>query len=161
MHTASEASEYVFIMEKSGDSSDATLSSRIDSAPSSDHILAYVVSLSNDAGLELGLRVFAGGTILSGTLIGGSKFFAALSETINPNSQGDDSVAGAMSKLFESLSDQYKSPDLSGDAVTTYLHLKNAWSFVPGQDPLLIGLWRGRLSQIDGWSVGVYGNVDE
>jgi hypothetical protein len=42
--------------------------------------------------------------------------------------------------------------------VTTFIHLKDAYAYAPGAKPLLIGLWRGRLGHVSGWSVGSYGS---
>ncbi len=119
--------------------------------------LTTLAALSNRANLELGLRLFVGGLVLSGTLVGGDKFFDLMADAVRNPEAGEGE--NAFADMYAEIADEYRAraADENDASWTEYIHLRDAWSHSPGQNPLIVGQWRGRLSRIDGWALGTYG----
>lgn len=123
-----------------------------------DYILATLVELGNDAGLEVGIRLFVGGLVLSGTLVSGAKYFDDVAQAIEGDEPVGENGSNALAGLFKQVANKYRAltSDEDDDLTVEYIHLQDAWSHSPGQNPLVVGSWRGRLSKIDGWALGTY-----
>jgi hypothetical protein len=127
-----------------------------------DHVLAGLVATVNRlAGTELGVTLYVGGTIISGVLISGRSYFDQLSEATARAADGE-----AFAEVFRHVAAGYLSgegpagteadePSEANSVRTAYLHLRATTVHVPGIAAAIEqGLWRGRLSAVDGWAFG-------
>ena len=133
-----------------------------------DFLLEEFVRCVEVTGSELGITLFAGGMIITGTLISGRKYFEA-------NAQEFRDAGGEMNELFagllSSIAKKYPGvPETEDEAVATlkgndprdrrraWIHLKDAHIVVQGPGTLLLPtngcLWRGSLHSIDGYTFG-------
>lgn len=131
----------------------------------SDWLLSLFVSMVNDgSGMTIGITLFVGGAVISGQLIGGRDYFTSLSQQFE-RALGVD--RGDRGPIFKGAIDLYsakvKSPENpdSEDGERTvapgYLHLRNSRVYhgttqIPQQCDGI--LWRGRLTQVDGFILG-------
>jgi hypothetical protein len=87
--------------------------------------------------------VFAGGYAFSGRLVGAPTFFDTVAGLAD-----DDAVA----LPFRKLADDYRAEDDDKVLVTTYLHMLDVDVFGGAKHLGRIPAWRGRLSQVSGWT---------
>lgn len=112
---------------------------------SGDHVLALYISAFNEApGSHLDVTVFSGGFAFSGRLVGASTYFDAVAERVdNP----------AIAVPFRKLAADHREATCDGmDLVTTYVHLLDVSVFGGAKRLGQLEAWRGRLSQISGWT---------
>jgi hypothetical protein len=147
-----------------------------------DHTLTSLVRITNsqteEGGDGIGVVLTLGGAFISGKIIPNWLWFAEVERRLrgqeNPANGG---VAGGLSELFSFFRQELismredeskiaqvyeKLPErvqqtLGANDHTEYIHLADARVFHPGQ-PGMPGngmLWRGRLKDISGWSLGL------
>lgn len=124
------------------------------SKETSDWFLQNLVSMANDDGFEVGITLTVNGFLVSGQLIGGRKYFekfgTLFESAIKPEEK--DSIASKYRELGESV----YSDDLHKDD-PTYIHLNDVKFFQTSGNPIpsMTGvLWRGRLSEVNGFLLG-------
>lgn len=124
--------------------------SKIDwSAP--DFLLLTMVELANENDeFEIGMTVWVGGGMITGTLIGRTRWVKELMQT-HSELRFLEGFADSFAKV-----DEANRLDPENATPTGYIHLKNAScingaSHFPGAQNLA---WRGRLSAVSGWSFG-------
>jgi hypothetical protein len=85
---------------------------------------------------------------------GWARLFRGVSESL----VRDHEEHRAAENVIEGLSERYRRL-LAQENRTTYIHLKDARVLAPGVSPLPSGgmHWRGRLSEVSGWSFGHLG----
>ncbi|MDV8128973.1 hypothetical protein R4P71_30935 [Rhodococcus sp. IEGM 1304] len=125
-------------------------------------VLVGVINALRDS--EIGITLHASGLIVSGTLISGRRYFELLIENLE-KSQG----VGAFGQLFAPFRDLYGEDTLSGESTEEekesalksdgFIHLRDAQTFSPTGHALPGRLWRARLTEITGWSIGTYGRI--
>ncbi len=131
-------------------------------APEKDWFLQFLVNLANKNEFELDITLTVGGMLISGTLTGvrqyfdevGSYFASPFSE--KPNSE-------QVRATFKKIGDQCSciSPSEQTDR-PSYIHLRNTLFFdaqgkpQPSQEGGT--WWRGRLSEVQGFSPGKMGS---
>jgi hypothetical protein len=134
-----------------------------------DFVLATLVSVINSLpSMEFGVTLYVGGLIVSGLAVSGHSYFNLLHDKVVGD--GTDANRTAFASIFKRAGEVY--PQTHGDETddddeagdkkprptTTYIHLRAATVHVVGSaDTIEQDLWRGRLSQIDGWSMGNFG----
>jgi hypothetical protein len=147
--------------------------------PQVDMALATVVGAINDLN-EIqddgpGVVLTLGGLVVSGTVIPDWQWFdevehAARAAFVVHTSGSVDDEHGGWASLFardehraareatERLSDRYQRLIAQEDRAT-YIHLREARVFAAGVGPLPVGgiYWRGRMSEVSGWSFGHLG----
>jgi hypothetical protein len=120
-----------------------------------DWFLQNLVNMANSNGLNFGITLNVGGFLVSGQLVGGKEYFEGFgSDFASPF--GDSEAAEDIRASFAQHGDIYSSGD---EAVPppSYIHIKEAKFFntngnpIPGNKGVW---WRGRISQIDGFSLG-------
>jgi hypothetical protein len=131
--------------------------------------LVSFVQLANAFGLEQHLVLTLPGLVLEGTLIGAHTHFHEVAQLL----QGEDPEGtlrsdlaarfrrrekdyadwGAGSKLGDLDPDGPQGEDLSAMPELQHLHLRGVSVLSPASDRVL-PLWRGRLSDVVGWTVG-------
>lgn len=142
-----------------------------------DVVLVLLVDLINRIpGTEASVTLTVGGVLFSGLLISGRSYFEYLQEDVAGD--GTDEWRTAFAQFFAEFADIY--PEAKPAAVgadeaeeseeadaaagsdearsTVYVHMRAVSIHTPGSAGTLNqGLWRGRLSQVDGWSMGSFG----
>jgi hypothetical protein len=128
-----------------------------------DHLLTTLVGLANDVGFGFGITMCVGGLLVTGTLAGGREWTDALVGEIR-STEGGEILANGLETVLHELYPEPRiaheedgSDDRERRPAPTYIHLVNARIFDAsgGHLPSNRGVpWRGRLSQVDGWSMG-------
>lgn len=130
-----------------------------------DHVLADLVQLINAIGsVEIGVTLHASGTIVSGALISGRRYFDLVIERFR---ESNSEFGQVFSEWFKPVADVYredessrKEDDQPAPRPVEFIHLRDAKTFGAGDSAPLPGvLWRGRLSEISGWSIGNFGEL--
>ncbi len=112
-----------------------------------DWYLQKLVEDVNTADSEMGIMIISGGIIISGDLISNKKYFSIILEIL------EDTIKDR--EVLESVREQYNSyKDSSKPA--QYIHFNNAQFFdISGKRlPQNTIQWRGRLSEVSGFSIG-------
>lgn len=152
-----------------------------------DWFLNQIVEWANRFGVEVGVTLNAGGMLISGQMISGRNYFLELASEFRGERSEDDLVftLGNLIERNKDVYESYdltvaksgkddSEGKLKGDGdevvegesdegddpsppPPTYIHLRNARIFSPGQ-PAIPGnrgvLWRSRISEISGFSLG-------
>ena len=149
-----------------GDETEETSHSS-DVPPMIDFLLRALVDLANKTGMEIGMTLSVGGVLVSGNLASGKTYFKEIAaETLQATGDAKDSgINQSLSDYFANwgklIYEQPENEDQSNDEAMSqpnYIHLRNA-KFVHNSGksmPSNRGIWwRGRLSAIDGFSLGI------
>jgi hypothetical protein len=138
--------------------------------PQADFFLQAIVGLANSSGIEIGITLCVGGAVVSGQLISGKAFFKEIANEMLQASgpAGFESVKQSLSEFIgnigRSIYESTENVEESGQEVDRsmkpppgYIHLRDAKFFhnsgqpMPGNRGIR---WRGRLSAVDGFSLG-------
>jgi hypothetical protein len=139
-------------------------------ATGGDPDLVALVQMADAFGLEQHVVLTLAGQVVSGTLTGARAYFDELATTV----QGDDPEEtwrgslgarfrqksadladwGAGSKLGDLDPDGPDAEDLPPMPAAEYLHLRNAEVVVWPRSGQRLPLWRGRVSDVAGWTLG-------
>ncbi|MDV6304857.1 hypothetical protein R3P93_20030 [Rhodococcus cerastii] len=118
-----------------------------------DQLLTRIVTLFNlNSEAEVGITLTVSGVVVSGTLVSGARYFDAANETW---SKGDLAAIWSLEvEHYRQLADGTDRADLSTEiARTGYIHLLDAVVHEGGRQ-LGVAAWRGRLTEVSGWSLG-------
>jgi hypothetical protein len=123
-----------------------------------DWFLAELVRRANAGGLSVGVTLCVGGTLVSGSIIGGRAYFESIAESAAVGARDAPEAARARAFLRGPAA-MYVASDAADadDEPLVYIHLAGARFFtasgrpIPGKDGLL---WRGRLGAVDGFVLG-------
>jgi len=126
-------------------------------APSKDWFLQFLVNLANKNTFELDITLTVGGLLISGTLTGVRQYFDELGAYFaSPFREKTNSQE--VSATFKKIGDQCSCISQSEQTdMPSYIHLKNAVIYdAQGniQGAADGTWWRGRLSEIQGFSPG-------
>ncbi len=133
----------------------------MDSTPKKDWFLQFLVNLANRKHFELDLTLTVGGILISGTLVGVRQYFDDLSNYFaGPFTSGSNS--DEIKDTFKKIGEQCTCVSSTEQTETpSYIHMKNV-DFFNGQGKLLSGKegiwWRGRLSEVQGFTPGRLSN---
>ncbi len=122
-----------------------------------DPLLAILVEAANKFDADIGLTLYVSGTVVSGILVSGKRFFELMADWLTAEgAQGlADSLARPIAELFRRPDAEPADDEHDGLSQPDYIHLRAAQVFTSGNDrPLPETLWRGRLSHVSGWSLG-------
>ena len=143
-----------------------------DLAKEIDWFLQTLVHLVNKEVMWFGITLSVGGTLISGTLISGKKYFETLAEDMARGFEVGEHTAKMVSLFRKNVKmigqDVYDKSSESNEgphAFPVYIHLENVFIYSPGVAASSIGgsqivpigklpLWRGKLSSIDGYMIG-------
>ncbi|MCM3003562.1 gas vesicle accessory protein GvpU [Priestia koreensis] len=115
-----------------------------------DSILEFFVTASNKHDFALDITLNLKGAIVSGTTISAREYFEQLSESFT----SDSDVSEALSEQLSSAGEAANADDV-GEA--HFIHLKDARIYCGDSKPTPSKgkiLWRGKLSEIDGFCLG-------
>ena len=125
-----------------------------------DWFLQHFINLANNpaASVELSLVLNVGGFLVSGTLVGGKKYFAAVAELLSSANTNMPEI----SEVWKGIANYGKIYEVSaeegeGNKNPQYLHLQNAKTFSTSGTPIQAGpggWWRGRVAEVSGFSFG-------
>jgi hypothetical protein len=119
-----------------------------------DPYLEKLVDSADQAGLEIGMTLHVGGSIVTGTLISGASFFKLLAESIRRATGKDQDAINALAKDADTWGDRQYDKSSPIRVPPDHIHLRNAVLHYGG-GTLTDVLWRGRLQAIDGFVMGV------
>jgi hypothetical protein len=126
-----------------------------------DVVLEELVRLADEDGLEVGITVYIGGTLISGVLTSGRQWFDAVGTRMQ-SARGPEETKGALMHFFRAQRNQAfpSSGEADADGKETppvgFIHLREARPFDAEGPYLREGvLWRGRLDRIDGFNFGL------
>lgn len=113
---------------------------------------------------EVGLTLHVKGCIVSGMLISAAQFYRLLvSEFSDPNRSNGvgattlaDFYRPALQKVENAIASQ---SDEELPDPPRHVHFRYAQTVVNGQGSFIRSLWRGRLTEVDGWSFGNFGPI--
>lgn len=120
-----------------------------------DWFLQSLVSIVNSGGFSFGVTLNVGGFLVSGQLIGGKEYFEGFGGDFSGSFQ-DAETAESVKASFAQYGDIYSS-DKEPPPPPSYIHIKEAKFFNTNGNPIPGNRgvwWRGRISQIDGFSLG-------
>lgn len=125
-----------------------------------DWFLQMLVGMAND-GLGISITLNVGGLLVSGNLVSGKdyliEFGEVLSKSLDPEN-GEN--AKGIRESYQNMAEDVYGQDESKSAPPVYLHMKNAKYFSISGDSLPsndeVSLWRGRISEVGGFSLGSF-----
>lgn len=127
-----------------------------------DWFLQDLVQLVNTSkGLELGITLNIGGSLVSGILIGGQRYFADFVKLFPGEAKGE--WAQLLRTEIEGHSAIYEQKDAEiPQYPPNFVHLREASLFSPsGSIPTVGGvLWRGKINAVSGFSLGVLAKAE-
>jgi hypothetical protein len=132
-----------------------------------DWFLAQLIWLADNVGLEQSVTLSVRGTIITGLLISGREYFKDLGDDIrkraNVHLEDKDAIRNLLADLYSQGSQHYPvrpspetEPDSEPKPFPTYIHLRASKMLGPNgfTIPIEGALWRGKLSAVDGFSIG-------
>jgi hypothetical protein len=118
-----------------------------------DWFLQNIVEMVNSTNItSIGFTVLTHGFLVSGDLIGGKEYFREFGTEMSMISTTPQDTIEAFSKIGDNV---YSDENRDGDP--SYVHFKDAKFFHPNGKPIPDNrgvLWRGRISEISGFSLG-------
>ena len=127
-----------------------------------DWFLQLLVDAVNGTTSEVGLTIQVSGLLVSGTLVSGEKYFEGFAEALAAAQADDKESAEKHRAAFAKYGEQYKRSEGNGSeekkALPLYIHLKDARFYTPGTKPIPGNKgvwWRGRISEVSGFILGV------
>ncbi|MDR6503549.1 hypothetical protein J2785_006742 [Burkholderia ambifaria] len=125
--------------------------------PKIDFYLQSLVTMANKHGVEMGITIILGGTVVTGQLISGKTYFETFGAQFAAAWNSDDDGKKAIQDAFSEPAKMY-GPDKGDTAGPSFIHLKNATVRTPsGYLPNEGVLWRGRLTEVSGFMLGQIG----
>lgn len=120
----------------------------------SDWALVELVRMVNVNKVSIGVTLTIGGALISGVLISGKEFFDKMEQKFSSTNPEDGSLAKYLADYHKQISDEvYADSQLPPN--TIFIHLDKAKQYF-GQTavPTVGTLWRGRLCDVSGFSIG-------
>lgn len=120
-----------------------------------DWFLQDLVKIVNSGGFSFGITLNVGGLLVSGQLVGGKEYFEGFGSDF-AGVFSDSETAKVVQESFAKRGEIYSS-DKETLFPLTYIHVKEARFFnnsgkpIPGNRGVW---WRGKLSQVNGFSLG-------
>ncbi|MGD6774079.1 MULTISPECIES: gas vesicle accessory protein GvpU [Bacillaceae] len=115
-----------------------------------DSILEFFVQAANSYDFSLDISLNVNGAVISGTLISAKDYFETMSETFEDGNE-------IAQKISEQLAATGESFESNKGAEANFIHLKNTKVYCGDSKPTPSEgkiLWRGKLSDVDGFFLG-------
>jgi hypothetical protein len=123
-----------------------------------DWFLGLLVNLANRADFDLTITLTVGGLLISGRVIGASRFFREVSEFVKQKAAGISTEV--REALFDEPAQVYEkerdAEDRDDRPSPRYIHLRDArvYDAAGNRVPRDATWWRGRLDAVDGFMIG-------
>lgn len=131
-------------------------------SPEPDVMLAGLVDLLNRSpGAELGVTLHVSGTVVSGLMISGESFIDRQRAALAELGEAGASLAGYFD-IFRNIYVEKREADepFLKPPLPFYIHLRSASILDAASNQITFPLWRGRLSEVSGWSIGNLGTIE-
>ncbi|TDL31891.1 gas vesicle protein GvpU [Jeotgalibacillus sp. S-D1] len=115
-----------------------------------DNILEFFVQAANKQDFTLDITLNVGGAIVTGTMISAKDYFEELSGTFEDGNEVAQNLSEQLSRAGESV-------ESNDNAEAHFVHMKNTKVYCGDSKPTPSKgkiLWRGKLSEIDGFFLG-------
>ncbi|QUW20506.1 gas vesicle protein GvpU [Sporosarcina sp. Marseille-Q4063] len=115
-----------------------------------DNILEFLVQAANKHDFNLDITLNVKGAVITGTLVSAKEYFSTLSATLE---DGNDIAQ----KLSEQLDQAGETAQNNDETEANFLHMKDTKVYCGDSKPTPSKgeiLWRGKLSEIDGFFLG-------
>ncbi|WP_172370395.1 gas vesicle accessory protein GvpU [Sporosarcina jiandibaonis] len=115
-----------------------------------DNILEFLVQAANKHDFNLDITLNVKGAVITGTLVSAKEYFSTLSSTL----EGGNDIAQMLSEELDQAEEIAQKND---DTEANFLHMKDAKVYCGDSKPTPSKgqiLWRGKLSEIDGFFLG-------
>ncbi|OMP65920.1 gas vesicle protein GvpU [Domibacillus epiphyticus] len=115
-----------------------------------DSILEFFVQAANHHDFSLDISLNVKGAVISGTMVSAKEYFNTLSETFEDGNE----TAKMLSEQFVKTGEAVQAND---DSEAYFLHMKDTKVYCGDSKPTPSKgkiLWRGKLSEIDGFFLG-------
>lgn len=129
-----------------------------------DWFLAMLVKLTNGTDAEYPVTLAVGGLLISGYIASGHRYFEAFAESLKSGMTNiSRESAEANVAPFRKIKQIYLQDGKDAEATApdpAYVHLRSALFFGPSNRPIPDNggvWWRGRLSSVDGFTLGTLG----
>jgi hypothetical protein len=119
----------------------------------SDWFLQALVGFVDGTEREIGITLQARGIVLSGFLVSGHKYFDGFADDF-ATAVVHKEAAGKIRQEIAKFGDQYKTKPKADHPLPMYLHLKKPRMYGPGVKASP-NWWRGRVSEVSGYFLGV------
>lgn len=126
---------------------------------SKDWFLQSLVDLVNGRELEIGLTLQAGGFLVSGLLVSGHQYFKGFGAEF-AKAFNDPELSEDIQRAYSRYGGIYTAQKSPGENFTraSFVHLKDARFFNTAGEPIPANMsvwWRGRVSEIEGFFLGM------
>ncbi|MEB3355301.1 MAG: gas vesicle accessory protein GvpU [Synechococcales bacterium] len=137
---------------------DDQVASASTSAVGCDRLLQALVAIPEKTSIQLSLTLNVSGLIVSGQLISRQTYFKRLAHMIQ-DSDASDIVKDSLDEFIGQVGHEIEGDEIhsNGVALPTFIHLKNAQMYPSngrGMPSNTDALWRGRISEVSGFSFG-------
>jgi hypothetical protein len=141
-----------------------------------DPLLGIIINaIDHHPGFEIGVTLHVQGLVVCGVIIAASSYFGEVAEMIRhagpagtaPDREGLADVFAWISdemrpvtgvEAGEAEAGEVEESDFGG--LPHFMHMRDARVWAPGGGSEMPGtLWRGRLDQVSGWSIGTFGRA--
>jgi hypothetical protein len=115
-----------------------------------DNILEFFVQAANKHDFSLDITLNVKGAVITGTMVSAKEYFNALSETLEDGNE----IAQAVS---EQLGKSGEAAEANPDSEAYFIHMKNTKVYCGDSKPTPSKgeiLWRGKLTEVDGFFLG-------
>ncbi|OAB46578.1 hypothetical protein [Paenibacillus antarcticus] len=114
-----------------------------------DEILIWLVENCNQINSRLGITLLIGGSVVTGTLISGKSYINGVVSELYE--LGETTIASYYREFGEEV---YGDTSLEDEQITPeMIHLNDA-QILDGAAVRNVGWWRGKISSVDGYSIG-------
>jgi hypothetical protein len=129
--------------------------------PSAQHdwFIQSLVNITNVSALSFGVTLQVSGFLVSGNLVGGKAYFAAVGQQVVRGYSQNAELAEQMRNIFATFESAYPNGQTQGEPpLPQFVHLQNARIYstdgtpVPGNEGIW---WRGRISEVSAIVIGI------
>ncbi|MEI4769829.1 gas vesicle accessory protein GvpU [Psychrobacillus sp. FJAT-51614] len=120
------------------------------SGTNKDNILEFLAQAANKHDFNLDITLNVKGAVITGTMVSAKEYFSTLSDTLK---DGND-IAQMLSEQLDQAGEVAQNSDDTG---ANFLHMKDTKVYCGDSKPTPSKgqiLWRGKLSEIDGFFLG-------
>ncbi|MCM2435360.1 gas vesicle accessory protein GvpU [Agrobacterium rosae] len=131
----------------------------LDQPEGHDWMLAWFIAQAEAYGVEIGVTLAVGGSLVSGVIINGRSYIEQLAQGFRNANSASETLSEALANSVSEWAAVYPATSAETDIFAlkpNYIHLRNARIYQTNDNPIPNNgmLWRGKLSSVDGFSAG-------